>query len=169
MRRLGQSSVANLPVILTTDPGQLGVMIVHMVRSTASTSAVMSRVRAKNTGPEMIVRRFLWAHGYRYRLHERLLPGRPDIVVSRYRTVIEVRGCFWHGHVGCDRFSWPKSSRAFWRNKILATRRRDRANRRLLIRNGWNVVEVWECELLQDPRGALKRVESRIRSSGRRS
>lgn len=151
------------------DPRHVGFMKRAIVRHNSSSSVLMSRVRTKNTAPEMTVRRFLWSRGYRYRLHNRFLPGTPDIVLSKHRTVIEVRGCFWHGHVGCDRFNWPKSSQAFWRDKILATRRRDRANRRLLIRNGWNVVEVWECELLRDPRGALKRVENRIRASGRPS
>jgi DNA mismatch endonuclease (patch repair protein) len=108
-------------------------------------SAVMSRVRSKNTRPELIVRSILHRMGFRFRLHRSDLPGRPDIVLPRHGAVVFVHGCFWHGH-HCKRGSEPSSNIEFWRDKIDGNRRRDRRSIRRLRRDGWRVVVVWECQ-----------------------
>ena len=107
----------------------------------------MSRIRSKATKPEMAVRRWLWAHGYRYRLNVKSVPGKPDIVMRRYRTAIFVNGCFWHGHEGCGKFVMPKSNTGFWQTKITRNRERDRQNHDILLQNGWQVIVIWECQL----------------------
>ena len=107
----------------------------------------MSRIRSKATKPEMAVRRWLWAHGYRYRLNVKSVPGKPDIVMRRYRTAMFVNGCFWHGHEGCSKFVMPKSNTAFWAEKIARNRERDRQNYDILLQNGWQVIVIWECQL----------------------
>lgn len=107
----------------------------------------MSHVRSKNTKPEMLVRRFLFSRGFRYRVNVKNLPGKPDIVLRKYRTVIFVNGCFWHGHEGCDSYSFPKSHIEFWRNKIERNRQRDQAETKALRSMGWHVIRIWECEL----------------------
>lgn len=119
-------------------------------------SRMMARIRAKDTRPEMMVRRFLHACGYRYRLHDRRLPGSPDIVLPRWRTVVEVRGCFWHAHEGCDRFRIPKTRTEWWQDKLMRNRERDGDNLAGLIDLGWNVVVVWECALRDRPDEALQ-------------
>ncbi len=106
----------------------------------------MSRVRAKNTGPEMTVRTLLHAMGFRFRLHRRDLPGRPDIVLPRYRTAIFVHGCFWHGH-GCSLFRMPATRTEFWSAKIEANRCRDEAAVAGLQGTGWRSLWIWECAL----------------------
>lgn len=110
-------------------------------------SAVMSRIRSKNTGPEMILRKALFARGFRYRLNVRKLPGTPDIVLPRYRTVIFVHGCFWHGHEGCKHASTPKTNTEFWVEKIAKNRARDKIHVEQLVAQGWNVLTVWECDI----------------------
>ena len=110
----------------------------------------MSRIRSKATKPEMAVRRWLWVHGYRYRLNVKNVPGKPDIVMRRYRTAIFVNGCFWHGHEGCSKFVMPKSNTAFWEAKITKNRERDRQNYGILLQNGWQVIVLWECQLSKD-------------------
>lgn len=110
----------------------------------------MSHIRSKATKPEMAVRRWLWSHGYRYRLYVRSVPGKPDIVMRRYRTAIFVNGCFWHGHEGCPKFVMPKSNTDFWRTKIENNRRRDQKNYDILLQNGWQVIVVWQCNLTKD-------------------
>ena len=106
----------------------------------------MSRIGGRDTKPEMIVRRCLWRHGYRYRLCDKRLPGRPDVVLHKWRTVIFVNGCFWHGH-DCDKFRLPATNAEFWRTKIERNRRRDAHNVALLTRMGYQVIVVWECQL----------------------
>lgn len=108
----------------------------------------MSRVRSKDTGPEMRVRRLVHALGYRYRLHRKDLPGRPDLVFSSRQKAIFVHGCFWHRHEGCPRCRFPKSPETseFWREKLLGNQERDRRNQAALIELGWSVLVVWECE-----------------------
>lgn len=106
----------------------------------------MAGIRGKDTKPEMIVRKGLHARGFRYRLHSRDLPGKPDIVLPKYRAVIFVHGCFWHGH-DCPAFKWPKSREAFWRAKIERNRRRHDEVLACLAAMGWNAETVWECEL----------------------
>ena len=113
-------------------------------------SAMMAGIRGKNTKPEMLVRRFLHRSGFRFQLHRKDLPGRPDIVLPRYRTVVEVRGCFWHRHENCRFAYMPKSNRAFWEAKLNGNRERDLRNLEKLRELGWRVIEVWECELNDD-------------------
>ena len=109
-------------------------------------SQIMAQVRAKDTKPEMVVRRALHSAGFRFRLHCRQLPGTPDIVMRKYRTIVQVRGCFWHGH-SCDAGRLPSSNRGYWEKKILRNIERDRRNDRLLRSMGWHVFVVWECRL----------------------
>lgn len=105
----------------------------------------MSRIRSKNTRPEMVVRQWLWAHGYQYRLHRKGLPGHPDIVIGRLKVVIFVNGCFWHGH-SCQRH-FPETNKQFWTEKIYRNRNRDYANHSALESMGWFVIVLWECQL----------------------
>jgi len=107
----------------------------------------MSHIRSKNTKPEILVRKWLWQHGFRYRLNVKDIPGRPDIVMRKHRTVIFINGCFWHGHAGCSKFVIPKSNVEFWENKIRTNKARDEKNHRLLREAGWNVIVIWECRL----------------------
>lgn len=110
----------------------------------------MSRIPHEATKPEMLVRRWLWTHGYRYRLNVKSVPGKPDIVMRKYRTAIFVNGCFWHGHEGCSKFVIPKSNTDFWRAKIEYNRKRDQRNYQLLIDAGWQVLVIWQCKLTKD-------------------
>jgi len=107
----------------------------------------MSRIRSKDTKPEILMRSLLHKAGYRFRLHRKDLPGNPDIVLPKYRTVIFVNGCFWHRHNGCPEASVPKTRAAFWEAKFRNTVERDRQNTKKLEALGWRVVTVWECEL----------------------
>ena len=107
----------------------------------------MSRIRSQNTKPEELVRKYLFSQGFRYRKNDARLPGKPDIVLPKYKTVIFVNGCFWHGHNGCRYFIWPKSNEEFWKNKIESNISRDDMNFNLLRQLGWNVIIIWECEL----------------------
>ncbi|MDP3937258.1 MAG: very short patch repair endonuclease [Deltaproteobacteria bacterium] len=109
-------------------------------------SAVMSRIRSKDTKPELIVRRTLHRMGYRYRLHHPGLPGRPDIVLTRHRLIIQVKGCFWHGH-RCLKGRTPKQNSGYWIPKIQGNIARDRRNERRLRGAGWHVCTVWECAI----------------------
>ncbi len=109
-------------------------------------SYIMSRIRGKNTTPELVVRSFLFRQGFRFRLHVKTLPGHPDIVLPKYRTVIEVRGCFWHQHPGCKTATTPKSNIDFWQRKFHRNVERDRENETALAALGWKVIVVWECE-----------------------
>ena len=107
----------------------------------------MSSIRSRNTKPEVLVRKYLFAQGLRFRINVRRLPGTPDIVLRKYRTVIFVNGCFWHGHEGCRYFVLPKTRTDFWQAKIERNRERDLAERLQLRRMGWHVIQVWECQL----------------------
>jgi DNA mismatch endonuclease (patch repair protein) len=112
-------------------------------------SEVMSCVKSKDTGPEMRVRQFLHSHGFRYRLHVKDLPGKPDIVLPKYRKVLFVNGCFWHGHEGpnCKLARIPKSNVKFWKSKIQKNHERDSVNTKKLEKLGWKVLVVWECQI----------------------
>ena len=112
----------------------------------ARRSALMSRVRGRHTSPEMVVRKALHRHGYRYRLHDKRLPGKPDLVLPRLRVVILVHGCFWHRHHGCRAASTPKTRTSFWEEKFARNVERDRRDIAALERLGWRVHIVWECE-----------------------
>lgn len=107
----------------------------------------MSRIRSKDTKPELLVRKFLFANGFRYKLHDKSLAGKPDIVLPKYKTVIFIHGCFWHGHEGCKYFSVPKTRTEWWLTKISANTNNDKTAINKLALNGWNVIVVWECEL----------------------
>jgi DNA mismatch endonuclease, patch repair protein len=117
------------------------------VVSVAKRSEMMAGIRAKNTRPEMLVRKLLHAAGYRYRLHVSDLPGKPDLVLSRHKVVIFVHGCFWHGHEGCALFRLPRSREEFWANKIGENVARDRTQELKLLESGWRIVTLWECAL----------------------
>lgn len=110
-------------------------------------SCNMSRIHSKNTKPEELVRKFLFSQGFRYRKNNTRLPGKPDIVLPKYKTVVFVNGCFWHGHEGCRYFVWPKNNAEFWKEKITGNIQRDKRNHHLLEEQGWRVIEIWECEL----------------------
>lgn len=115
-------------------------------------SEIMSRVRAKDTRPEMLVRRIVFAEGYRYRLHDRKLPGCPDLVFKSRGKVIFVHGCFWHRHANCALARMPKSRLDFWEPKLTANKERDARNKKLLAKEGWRVLTIWECELTETER-----------------
>ena len=106
----------------------------------------MSRIRSTNTKPEEIVRKYLFSHGFRYRKNDKRYPGKPDIVLPKYRTIIFVNGCFWHMH-GCSRSRLPRSNRDYWKPKIERNIERDAEDRRRLEADGWKVIVIWECEL----------------------
>ena len=110
-------------------------------------SHCMSRIRGKNTKPEILVRKGLHARGFRFRLHNKKLPGSPDIVLPKYGVAIMVNGCFWHGHKGCRYATKPKTNIEFWETKIARNRRRDEVTTAHLEALGWTVITVWECEL----------------------
>ena len=107
----------------------------------------MAAIKGKNTKPEMVVRKYLWSRGFRYRVNNPRLPGHPDIVLRKYHTCIFVNGCFWHGHEGCKYYRVPKTNTEFWERKISRNRERDREEQKQLARMGWHCITVWECEL----------------------
>jgi len=107
----------------------------------------MSQIKGKNTKPEMLVRKFLHANGFRYRLHVKNLPGKPDIVLSKYKTVIFVHGCFWHGHKHCKYFVVPKTKTEWWLNKINGNIANDEKAIKALKKEGWEIITLWECDL----------------------
>jgi DNA mismatch endonuclease (patch repair protein) len=126
--------------------------------STVRRSANMSQIRSKDTKPEMLIRRMLHRLGYRYALHRRNLPGAPDLVFPSRRKVIFVHGCFWHQHKGCIDGRLPKSREEYWLPKLLRNVERDRRNIGKLRRSGWRVIKVWECDVLRDSEGAIRKI-----------
>lgn len=117
------------------------------IKSKEERSYNMSQIRSKDTKPETLVRKYLFARGFRYRKNDRRLPGTPDIVLPKYKTVIFVNGCFWHGHQGCKYFVWPKNNADFWKIKIETNIQRDEAKQSKLREMGWKVIVIWECQL----------------------
>ena len=117
------------------------------VHSKETRSYNMSKIKGKDTKPELLVRKFLHKNRFRYRLHVKDLPGKPDIVLPKYKTVIFVNGCFWHGHEGCQYYVVPKTRTDWWLNKINGNIVKDKLDKQSLLALGWNVIEVWECEL----------------------
>lgn len=107
----------------------------------------MSQIKGKDTKPELLVRKFLFENGLRYKLHDKNLPGKPDMVFPKFRTVIFIHGCFWHGHTGCKYFVIPKTRRDWWLTKINKNKIRDTHSSSELKKQGWRVIIVWECEL----------------------
>lgn len=120
------------------------------VHSTETRSYNMSQIRSKNTKPEVLLRKILFGQGFRFRLHAKDLPGKPDIVLKKYRTVIFVHGCFWHGHKDCRYFVIPKTRTEWWVNKISGNQRNDAKKKADLKTAEWNVIEVFECDLKKD-------------------
>lgn len=117
------------------------------VHNKAQRSYNMSRIKGKDTKPEMLVRKFLFANGYRYRLHDKKLPGKPDIVLPKYRTVILIHGCFWHGHTGCKYYKVPQTRTDWWLNKINGNKANDEKAVKALKKDGWRIIMLWECDL----------------------
>ena len=109
----------------------------------------MSHIRSTGNKPEELVRKYLFSKGFRYRKNDKRYPGKPDIVLPKYKTVIFVNGCFWHMH-DCPRFVWPKSNQDYWKPKIERNVERDRMNTKLLQEQGWNVLTIWECQLSKE-------------------
>ncbi len=122
------------------------------VHSTETRSYNMSRIRGKNTKPKLIVRQYLHSQGFRFRIHVRELPGTPDIVLPKFKIVIQIHGCFWHGHMGCKYFVLPDSKSAWWSDKIERTRQRDNESSHKLEQLGWKVITIYECELKSQTR-----------------
>lgn len=110
-------------------------------------SYIMSKIHSKDTKAELVVRKALFARGFRYRIHDKRLPGKPDIVLPKYKTVIFVNGCFWHGHEHCKYYRLPKSHKEYWSNKIKGNKQRDIKNNILLKEMGWFVITAWECSI----------------------
>lgn len=121
----------------------------------------MSRIRSNDTTPELVVRSFLFRQGFRFRLHVKNLPGHPDIVLPKYKTVVEVRGCFWHRHPGCRQATTPSTNAEFWQEKFKRNVERDRNTEKLLKELGWNLIVVWECELKKE--GFLEALPDKIK------
>lgn len=117
------------------------------VLTTEQRHRCMSRVRSKNTKPEIMVRQFLFSHGFRYRINRKDLPGKPDIVLPKYKTVVFINGCFWHGHENCKYATIPETNRDFWQTKISRNIERDKQTREKLVADGWNVIDIWQCQL----------------------
>ncbi len=107
----------------------------------------MSRIRSKDTKPEILVRKFLFGKGFRYKLHDRTLPGKPDLVFPKYKTVIFIHGCFWHGHEGCKYFVIPKTRRKWWVGKIKRNKQLDAEHNKELKHLGWKIITIFECRL----------------------
>lgn len=134
-------------------------------------SALMARIRGRDTKPEIMVRKFLFSRGFRYRINDSRYPGSPDIVLPKYRTVIFVHGCFWHGHEGCKLFRYPKTNFEFWFEKVQRNRERDDQKIKFLKQQGWNVIVIWECQIknLSKREDFLDGIEREIRDIGRLS
>ena len=117
------------------------------IKTPLARSKNMSAIKSKNTKPEIKIRKALFARRYRYRLHDKKLPGKPDIVLPKYKTVIFIHGCFWHGHENCYLYKEPSSNTKFWRNKIEDNKKRDKIVTETLLENGWRALIIWECSI----------------------
>ena len=124
----------------------------------------MSHVKGKNTKPEIMVRKFLFEHGYRYRLHRKDLPGKPDIVLPKYKTAIFINGCFWHGHKYCKYFTLPETNSEFWKSKIDSNIKRDKESHEELSKLGWKVIDIWQCNLKKDKVQTLENLIKSIKN-----
>lgn len=125
----------------------------------ATRSRMMSGIQGKNTKPELLVRKYLHAHGYRFRIHRKDLPGKPDVVLPKFKTCLFIHGCFWHRHVGCRYATNPKTRVEFWSEKFRQNVARDLANIQSLEAAGWNVLIIWECQLKADENALPKLLE----------
>src|SRR3954469_6451150 len=123
----------------------------------------MAAIKGKNTKPEILVRKFLHSKGYRFRLHDKKLPGKPDIVLPKYKTVIFIHGCFWHGHKGCKYYVVPKTRTEWWLNKINGNIANDTKAIKALKKEGWKIIMLWECDLKKNKSGRiLQKLNSRM-------
>lgn len=130
----------------------------------------MSRIQGKNTKPELLVRRYLFSQGFRFRLHSKSLPGKPDIVLPKYKTVILIHGCFWHCHDSCKYAAVPKTNADFWIAKLQHNRQNDIRVRTALTQAEWNIIEIWGCELKKNTvQNTLSKLPALIKSSLRQS
>lgn len=138
------------------------------VMTSEQRSRCMAAIKGKDTNPEMIVRKYLFSRGLRFRVQVRKLPGTPDIVLPKYKTAVFVNGCFWHGHEGCKYFRLPKSNVEFWKEKIERNIERDRESMKALFDLGWKVIRVWECELRNkaNREAILNKIYNSITTSG---
>lgn len=123
----------------------------------------MAAIRSKNTKPELIVRKYLFSQGFRYRINDKSLAGKPDIVLKKYNTVVFVNGCFWHLHKDCKYFVFPKDNADYWKNKILGNVERDKRNYNTLKAAGWKVIIIWECQLKHSKEETLTELVKEIR------
>jgi DNA mismatch endonuclease (patch repair protein) len=139
-----KQSVYQIFANFTSQNLKIDMMDVH---SREIRSYNMSRIKGKDTKPEILVRKYLFSEGFRYKLHYKDLPGKPDIVLTKYKAVIFIHGCFWHKHEGCRYFVTPHTRTDWWINKINKNIENDRKNRELLFSLGWRVITIWECEL----------------------
>ncbi len=134
--------------------------------SKAKRSEIMSKISGKETKPEIIVRKYLFSQGFRYRKNDKKLPGKPDIVLPKYKTVIFVHGCFWHCHKNCPKSALPTTNRAFWENKIRRNVERDKENQQKLKNLGWKIITVWQCRIKNKKlfEKTMKKVVEKIRN-----
>jgi DNA mismatch endonuclease, patch repair protein len=126
----------------------------------------MSRIKGRNTGPELRLRSLLHRAGFRFRLHAKQLPGSPDVVLPKFRTAIFVHGCFWHRHPGCRNATMPSTRRKFWQEKFDGNVSRDACDQAALEATGWVVLTIWECELKADAEGIVRRLADKLRGNG---
>ena len=124
----------------------------------------MSKIRSKNTRPEKLLRSLLFKNGFRFRIHQADLSGKPDIVLPKYSTVIFVHGCFWHYHKSCPEGRIPDTNSKFWKEKLFKNVERDKKHKHALKKAGWNVMTVWECEIENHPESVLNKILKRVRS-----
>ena len=132
------------------------------VHTPESRSYNMSMIKGKDTRPEILVRKYLFSKGFRFRKNVKNLPGKPDIVLPKYKTCIFVNGCFWHKHDGCKFFVWPKNNADFWREKIESNVKRDSRNYDRLAEKGWKIIIIWECELKKDFKNRMSHLEDQL-------
>jgi DNA mismatch endonuclease (patch repair protein) len=128
-------------------------------------SEVMSKIRGKNTKPELLLRSQLFKQGFRFRIHRKNLPGKPDVVLPKYKTVIFVHGCFWHYHKDCKEGRIPSTNSTFWKNKLQGNVAKDKANVKELEKMGWQVITIWECEIERNLMNVVKRLNLKKRSA----
>jgi DNA mismatch endonuclease (patch repair protein) len=133
------------------------------VHSKETRSYNMSRIRSKDTKPEMLARSFLHSAGFRYKLHDKNLPGKPDIVLPKYNTIIFVHGCFWHSHKRCSNNRIPSTNKSFWVPKLIKNANRDAANKKQLRKENWKVIIIWECSIKKNPDKTLLQVLKRLK------
>lgn len=126
-------------------------------------SEIMSKIRSKDTKAEVMVRKWLFAHGFRFRKNDKRYPGKPDIVLPKYKTIIFIHGCFWHSHEGCKRSNMPKSNTEYWSAKLEKNKKRDQEHIQKLKEEGWKVIVLWECELKKDAEKRLQHLINQIK------